>query len=209
MSIENKIGYKFKDKNLLKMALTHSSVSKYSNERLEFLGDAVLEFVVSKYLYKKYPFREGILTEKRAELVCTETLASVARSLSLDKYIKTKGVKPSSSILTGCFESLIGAIYLDGGIRKTETFIRKTLLLPDYKTEKNWKGILQEYTVGEKGVYPQYKLIEESGPQHRKTFKVEVWIGNKLCGKGKGMSIQTAEKNAARMALEKLCGKVY
>ena len=208
MSIEDKIGIKFKNQDLLKMAFTHSSVSRDSNERLEFLGDAVLGLIVSNVLYKKYPFPEGVLTIRRSELVCTKTLASVARSLSLDKYLKRKSTGMSESMLAGCFESLIGAIYLDRGIRKTEQFIKKTLLLVDYSGEKNWKGRLQEWTVGKMGIYPEYRLIKESGPEHKKKFIVELWVGDELWGRGSGNSIQSAEKESAKMAVEKFCGSV-
>jgi ribonuclease-3 len=205
MSIEDKIGIKFRGKKLLKRALTHSSVSKDSNERLEFLGDAVLEFIVSKNLYLSYPFDEGVLTNKRSELVCTETLASAARKIDLGRDILIdRNETLSESVLAGCFEALIGAIYLDQGIRKTEGFIKKTVLFASHKVVKNWKGILQEHTARNLGLYPEYKLIKETGPQHKKRFEVEVWVGNKLWGRGKGRSIQSAEKEAAKMAVKKV-----
>jgi len=205
MSIEDEIGIKFRDKQLLKRALTHSSVSVDSNERLEFLGDAILGFVVSKNLYLSYPFDEGVLTNKRSELVCTETLASAAQKLRLERYILIERNEIlSKSVLAGCFEALIGAIYLDQGIRKVEGFIKKTILFAKHKVEKNWKGILQEYTVRNTGLYPEYILIEETGPQHKKRFEVEVWVGDEMRGKGSGRSIQSAEKEAAKTAVKKV-----
>jgi len=205
MSIEDEIGIKFRDKQLLKRALTHSSVSGDSNERLEFLGDAILGFVVSKNLYLSYPFDEGVLTNKRSELVCTETLASAAQKLRLERYILIERNEIlSKSVLAGCFEALIGAIYLDQGIRKVEGFIKKTILFAKHKVEKNWKGILQEYTVRNTGLYPEYILIKETGPQHKKRFEVEVWVGDEMWEKGSGKSIQRAEKEAAKTAVKKI-----
>lgn len=205
MSIEDEIGIKFRDKKLLKRALSHSSVSRDSNERLEFLGDAVLELVVSKNLYQSYPYDEGVLTNKRAEFVCTGTLASAAHGIDLDRYILIdRDETLSESVLAGCFEALIGAIYLDRGMRMVENFIKKTILFANHEIEKNWKGMLQEYMVRNKGLYPEYKLIKETGPPHRREFEVEVWVGEEMWGSGSGRSIQTAEKEAAKMAVKKL-----
>ncbi len=205
MSIEDEIGIKFKDKQLLKRALTHSSVSRDSNERLEFLGDAVLGFVVSKNLFLSCTSDEGVLTNRRSELVCTKTLASAARGLDLNRYMSIDKNKPlSESVLAGCFEALIGAVYLDQGIRQAEKFIKKTILFANHKVEKNWKGMFQEYTVRNTGLYPQYKLTKESGPFHKRKFEVEVWVGDKVWGRGKGSSIQSAEKEAAKMAVRKV-----
>ena len=208
MSFEDIIDIKFKNKELLNKALTHSSISKDSNERLEFLGDAVLEFIISKKLYLSCNFDEGVLTNKRSQFVCTDALASAARKLSLDKFIFFEGNEVlTESVLAGCFEALIGAIYLDQGIRKVEIFIKNTILLANHKVERNWKGILQEYTVKHMGLYPNYVLITEIGPPHKRRFQVEVQLGDKIWGTGSGKSIQSAEKKAAKVAFKKYCKK--
>ena len=195
--LENKIGYSFQNKDLLKEALTHSSYAnehksqhiKY-NERLEFLGDAVLSIVVSDYIFKHCPeLPEGELTKLRASLVCEKSLFEFAKKLNLGSYlILSKGERNNHgaerpSILSDAFEALIAAIYIDGGIEPASS-----------KT----KEIVQKNP----GERLEYVLIGESGPDHNKHFVVEVHLNSNVIGKGGGRSKKEAEQQAAREALE-------
>lgn len=221
--LEKTIGYDFKDKNLIKSALTHSSYTnehKMSgifcecNERLEFLGDSVLSLVVSEYLYDKFSKRpEGELTKIRAQVVCSRSLSSFANKISLGNYLYLgKGEEINGrnkpTILENAFEALIAAIYLDSGHSKE---IVAGFLLPllennieeasvdqlahDYKTS------LQHFIQSISKDKIQYVLINESGPDHKKTFEVEVRLNSNVVGKGKGKSKREAEQAAAREAL--------
>lgn len=211
----------FKDQSLLTTALTHRSALnernnlKLSYERLEFLGDAILEVIISDHLYHKYPNKpEGGLTNLRSQIVQTKTLATAAKKIKLDELIilstgerKAKGHQ-NPSLLADCFEAVIGAIYLDQGLEKTKKFISVNLLkdldsliksahVTDYKS--NYQEIVQRKLK----ITPTYKIIKAVGPDHDKTFTVKVMLNNKSIAQGSGKSKQTAQQKAAKAALEK------
>lgn len=217
-----KLNYKFKKKQLLNQAFIHRSYlnevrgkNLESNERLEFLGDAVLELIVSLYLYNKYPdCPEGKLTSLRAKLVQTKTLSLAATRLNFGKNLKlSKGEKASGgqdnpSILAGTYESVVGAIFEDGGLKAATDFVRESLILPAEKIfaeqlPQDYKSQLQEIIQAQGKLSPTYKVIASIGPDHNKTFKVGLVIKGKEITQGQGKSKQTAEQNAARKALLK------
>lgn len=212
----------FKNKKLFEQAFIHRSylneVKEHfdSNERLEFLGDSVLSFVVSKYLYANYPnFNEGILTNLRAMLVNTRTLAEVARELEFGKLLKlSKGEEESkgrenSSLLADCFEAFVGALFIDQGAEIVSKFISDVLLpraeiFLEKKALKDPKSLLQESIQAKKQVSPLYKVLKEEGPPHKRIFTVGAFLDDLLLGTGTGRSKQDAEKNAANQALAKI-----
>ena len=214
---------KFKDETLLQQALTHRSYLNEakkdrlsSNERLEFLGDAILSFFTSTYLYKQYPqYTEGQLTNLRANLVNTATLAKVAQELQIGEQIKlskgeenTKG-RENPSILADTLEALIAALYLDQGLEQVEKFINEAVfpLIPEILERgslKDYKSLLQEETQEKYRSSPQYQVAKEFGPDHAKTFIIEVFVNNQQIGQGTGPSKQKAEQQAAKVALEKI-----
>jgi len=220
--LEKKIGLKFKKQDLLKQALVHRSYlnenpsfSLPHNERLEFLGDAVLELVVTLHLYKNYPNPEGDLTNFRASLVNTRMLAKVAEDLGFNIYLylskgeaKDINSKARQTILANALESVIGAIYLDRGFTQTEEFINEKILkeLPQILKERRYldaKSKLQEIVQDQIGVTPAYKVIEEWGPDHNRRFKIGVYFAKELVAEGEGYSKQEAQMNAAENALKK------
>ncbi|MEK7186062.1 MAG: ribonuclease III, partial [Patescibacteria group bacterium] len=204
----------FKNKDLFEQAFIHRSYlnetkeALSSNERLEFLGDSVLSFVVSKYLYSKYPnFDEGILTNLRATLVNTITLAQVARELNLGDLLKlSKGEEESkgrenTSLLADSFEAFIGALFLDQGAEAVSDFLTAVLLpkaefFLSKKALKDSKSLLQESIQAKNQTSPVYKVIKEEGPPHKKLFTVGAYLDGKLLGQGTGKSKQEAEKVA-------------
>lgn len=209
----------FEDKNLLAQALTHKSwvnehpEERQSNERLEFLGDAVLEFVISKELYNRFPDKEeGYLTALRANLVNTQNLAKLAvklnvgESIFLSKGEEDGGGRKNPSLLADTVEAIIGALFLDKGIGATEEFIILNLIseIPEKvgRPLKDPKSRFQEYIQAEGLPTPKYKVIEESGPDHNKRFLLEVVVGEKALAKGEGKSKSEAEQKAAEAALE-------
>lgn len=215
--IEKKLSYKFKNPALLKTALTHSSyANEYgveSNERLEFLGDAILGCVVARVLYDKFPeSTEGKLSKLRSAIVSRTNFARYARKLRIDKQIllgrgeEHTGGRERESNLAGTFEAVIGAIYIDGGYRKTFTIIsrltRESLksedLFSDYKTR------FQEIAQKKFRKIPKYTIISEDGPPHEKTFRVEVKLGSRSYGEGVGRSKKEAEQVAAEDALKRI-----
>lgn len=216
---------KFKNQKLFLQAFTHRSFLNEarekveSNERLEFLGDSILSFVVSEFLFAKYPhFPEGTLTNLRSRLVNTKTLAQVAKELDFGALLRlSKGEEESKgrqnqSLLADCFEAFIGALYLDGGIQKVSTFLNEILLLKaqefvQKKSFKDAKSLLQEYVQGKKRGSPLYKVLSEEGPAHLRIFTVGVYVQSKLIAQGKGNSKQEAEKQAAEEALETIFKK--
>ncbi len=217
--LENKIGYCFHDKELLKQALMHSSytnekhLAKYQcNERLEFLGDAVLELVSSEFLYKEKPqVSEGELTKTRASMVCEPSLAFCARDIDLGSYLllgkgeEATGGRQRDSITSDAMEALIGAIYLDGGFTNAKEFIHR-FVLSDLENKILFfdsKTILQEIVQAEKDAKVAYHLIKEEGPDHNKAFYVEVLIDGKSYGSGKGRTKKAAEQQAAYQAILK------
>ncbi|MCR5685442.1 MAG: ribonuclease III [Lachnospiraceae bacterium] len=219
LKLQEVIGYNFNDKKLLIEALSHTSYTNerklekhYSYQRLEFLGDAILEAVTSRYLYEKYPtYTEGELTRERAVMVCEETLAKCARSFNLGDYIllgvgeqKNHG-NERDSILCDVFESLIGAIYLDGGILDTKEFIVKFLLNTNNRASHDYKSMLQEEVQSwEEPVTIGYELVKTEGPEHMMVFTVKVVLGNREMGIGSGHSKKEAEMKAAHETMHML-----
>ncbi len=218
--LEEAIGYRFRDISLLENALSHSSYanerfhnSLKSNERLEFLGDSVLGMVVAEYLYHTCPERpEGELSRMRADMVCETSLAAIAAKLSLGDHLllghgeTISGGKKRASILADAVESVIAAIYLDGGFAPAKEFIHKFVLFatPEKPQNIDHKTALQELVQQKKGQVITYTLSGESGPDHCKEFTVQVCINGQVVGEGTGSSKKRAEQNAARDALEKL-----
>jgi ribonuclease-3 len=216
----DKINYQFKDINLLKNALTHSSyanektIKKYKdNERLEFLGDAVLELTSSDYIYKNYSnMNEGQMTRLRASIVCEPTLAICARAIGIDNFImlgkgeELTGGRKRDSIVSDACEAVIGAIYLDGGFTNAKEFIHRFVLTDqeDKKLFYDSKTILQEIVQAEKLGEIEYHLIGEEGPDHNKSFSVELTIRGRSYGKGKGRTKKAAEQQAAYEAIHVL-----
>lgn len=216
---------KFNQPLLLKTALTHRSAinekkgSHQSNERLEFLGDAVLELVVSDFLFKTYPhLPEGRLTQKRAAIVQTKTLAAAAFKLNLgENLIMSKGEKKAGgqnnpSLLANTFEALIGAVYLDQGFTQAADFIHQNLLqnlnlLLNQADIHDFKSQLQETWQKQFKTAPRYQLVNSFGPDHGKTFIVKVFLKRQLMGEGRGKSKQAAEQTAAKSAIISSCLK--
>ena len=217
LELEQRIGYKFENFDLLVKAMTHSSYAnehryekKENNERLEFLGDAVLELISSDYLFAKYPETpEGVLTKKRASMVCEPTLALCAREIPLGDYLllgkgeDATGGRKRDSIVSDAMEALIGAIYLDGGFANAKEFIHK-FILSDLENKKLFfdsKTILQEIVQADINKPITYQLLKEEGPDHNKAFYVEVFIGDVDYGTGKGRTKKAAEQQAAYQAI--------
>lgn len=210
-----KLGFEFNDIDLLITALTHRSYvnehkasAKAHNERLEFLGDAVLELASSDFLYRNYDEPEGIMTAWRSALVRTESIGAAGEELGYEPLVRlSKGEKHGSSrahavILADCFEAVIGAIYLDQGYDTARDFIAKHILvkLDQILRDGSWrdpKSYLQELAQHYDGSTPQYKVLGEEGPDHDKTFTVGVYVGKQLKGQGSGHSKQEAEGAAA------------
>lgn len=220
--LEKKLGLSLKNRDILVQAFCHRSYLNENpdfalghNERLEFLGDAVMELIVTKYLFENYPQNpEGDLTNWRAALVNTKMIAGVAKKLGLEKYLllsngeqKERG-KAKQYMLADTFEALIGAIYLDGGYGEAEKFIKKNLLIElpqiiSLELFKDPKSELQEFSQEKFGITPTYAIIEELGPDHDKRFKMGVFLEDEKIGEGKGSSKKEAEELAAEEALKK------
>lgn len=223
--LEERIGYSFRDRSLLRTAVTHSSyaneLSRHigeakNNERLEFLGDAVLELVTSEFIFhhhKEMP--EGKLSKLRASMVCEPSLAICARDLSLGDFLllgkgeDVTGGRNRDSILSDAFEAVIGAIYLDGGIAPAAGFIRRWVLqnLEQAQLFKDSKTVLQEMVQKTYQRTPEYELVEERGPAHRKEFEFCVRVGERVLATGTGPSKKAAEQEAALKAIRLLQGK--
>ena len=218
--LEKKTGYTFRDFSLLKQAMMHSSYTnekhlpKYRcNERLEFLGDAVLELVSSEYLFKESPHTpEGELTKTRASMVCEPSLALCARDIGLGDYLllgkgeEATGGRERDSVTSDAMEALIGAVYLDGGFTSAKEFIHRFVLtdLEDKKLFYDSKTILQEMVQAKKLGEITYRLVGTEGPDHNKSFHTEVLIGDKVSGKGAGRSKKASEQQAAYEAILRL-----
>jgi len=216
------LNYQYQNPQLLETALTHRSYLNedrtvpQSNERSEFLGDAVLELITSEFLYKKFPNSpEGDLTSLRAKIVQTRTLATLAQELGLGMHLRmSKGERASggmtnASLLADTVEAIIGSIYLDGGIGPVREFILNKLLLKYESIIKaaeveDWKSKLQEFVQSRGDIAPTYKVIAEEGPDHDRKFTIQVHYFDKDAETGEGKSKQTAQQAAARKALEKL-----
>lgn len=220
-NLEKKIGYEFKNKDIIREALTHRSFVNEAegevnhNERLEFLGDAVLELAVTKLLFDDYPdFPEGTLTSFRAALVRTESLAESSLEIELGKSLfmsygeEATGGRDRQYILANATEAVIGALYLDGGFEVATKFIKTFIYkkvgnIVENRLDIDSKSKLQEISQEELKITPTYELLGEEGPDHSKTFEMGAIIGDKVFGKGKGESKQNAEQAAATEALEK------
>lgn len=219
--LQDTISYHFQDLSNLRLALTHSSFAHECprptkgqyNERIEYLGDAVLELIVSDYLYRNYPEKsEGEMTKTRASLVCEFTLAACAREISLGDYIflskgeDMTGGRNRDSILSDAFESVLGAIYLDGGFVPASAFIH-SILLKDIESKQLFydaKTSLQEVVQSKKNQVLTYNIVGEEGPEHNKEFIAQACINNQVIGTGRGHTKKAAEQHAAYEALLKL-----
>ena len=215
--LEERIGYRFKEPKLLKQAMCHSSFANerhmdrlLNNERLEFLGDAVLELITSEFLFKNYPkMPEGEATRTRASIVCEQTLALCARELGLGAFLllgkgeDLTGGRDRDSITSDALEALLGAVYLDGGFASAKEFVHR-FVLNDIEHKKLFfdsKTILQEEIQGETTELLHYVLIGEEGPDHNKRFMVHACLGSQVIGEGSGRTKKAAEQEAAYRAL--------
>ena len=219
---QKNLGISFRQESLLEQAFVHSSYSNEnpdfdwpSNERLEFLGDAVLNFVVTDKLYREFPnLPEGELTEIRASLICRDTLAELASSLRLGDWLllgrgeEANEGRAKASNLANVMEALIAALYLDQGLARTRRFILRQLK-PEFeeinsgKMPINYKALVQELVQGQKRPTPVYRLVQASGPDHRKQFTAEILVEGEALGRGTGKSKKIAESQAARVAWQK------
>lgn len=217
-AIATSLGVKFKNSELLAQALLHRSYLnehtdiQSDNERLEFLGDAVLELIVTEYLYSHYPLPEGELTLLRSALVKKDNLAAIARKLGLGSYLylskgeEKSGGREKSYLLANAFEAVIGAIYLDQGMAEAQTFVIRTALsnLQEIIAQQlhiDSKSRFQEKAQAITGITPEYKLVTQTGPAHERSFVMGVYLGEELIATGQGASKQHAEQTAARNAL--------
>lgn len=215
--IEHVLRYKFNRTELLEKALTHRSYARKNeepedNERLEFLGDSVISLVVCDYLFSRFPhLREDSLSKLKSSIVSQKNLASWAQRLSLGEYVRLSDSERSSggagkdSIIAGCLEAIVGAIFLDGGFPCAQGFVHR--LLEETKLdalEPDSKSILQEITQSRYGTLPVYRIVSETGPAHNKIFEIVVEIEGKICGRGRGSSKKDAQKNAAEDAIRNI-----
>lgn len=222
-AVENLVGVPVSDLALFEQALKHRSVLRgtpkshlYSNERLEFLGDAALGFVVAEHLYRHFPDRtEGFLTRLRSKLVNGDALARCAEAIDLGSLILMSdnmvqaGGRRNATILADAFEAVIGALYLDGGMDPTRRFIHRTMLdqvdLDELAMQRdNFKSLLLEHAQAEGWAQPEYRVVEEEGPSHDRRFTVEVLLRGETYGSGHARSKKSAEQKAAREALFRL-----
>jgi ribonuclease III len=224
INIQEKIGYIFNDERLLSVALTHKSYLSYKrkeraklehNERLEFLGDAVLELVVTDYLFRKYYQNEGYMTAIRSSLVNYKLLGQLGNELGLDEEIqlspgeKAELGKARLTIVADCVEAIIGAIYIDGGYQDAAEFVHRNVIvkIDDIIADQSYKDAkteLQEYTQRELKLTPRYEVLSTEGKDHNKTFFMAVYIGEIKQGEGNGKSKQDAETQCAIIALNNL-----
>ncbi len=227
--LEDKIGYRFQNRKYLLVALTHSSFSNEKrsrilyehNERQEFLGDSILSLIISRHLFHDHAtFQEGVLTKLRAASVCAEALFEYAEELDLGAYmllnhgLEEAGGRHQKNILADCFEALIAALFLDGGLSVAEAFVLRfaqprlyRLLEGGRIRDDDYKSLLQEKVQTSPGEKVEYRLIGEQGPDHHKEFEVEVRLNSNVIGKGKGRSKREAEQEAARVALSTWFGE--
>ena len=221
-ALEKLLGASLENKSYYIQALTHRSYlesndhKRISNERLEFLGDSVLSLVVAQFLFENFPEEdEGFLTKIRAKFVNRNSLGDSAEKLGISDFIfigdnlSRTFVNNSKTVLADTLEALIGAIFLDHGIKECRKFILKFLIKPnikddDYLIDENYKSQLLEYTQANKILPPLYEVIKEEGPQHERVFTVRVSVGKNEMGQGKGLNKKTAEQNAARIVLKKI-----
>lgn len=211
---QSRIGYTFRDQELLRRCLTHSSAAETrlrSNERLEFLGDAVLGLIICQYLFESYPDeREGLLTQLKSRIVSRNTCAQVAQTLNLRPLIFVgRGLQHiPESVLAAVVESLIAGIYLDGGQEAARTFVLNSfseeLTYAQPENLQNFKSTLQELTQRDQGLTPDYVIVDETGPDHAREFVVAARIGERSFQPGSGRSKKEAEQRAARNAIDSL-----
>jgi len=209
--LEQRLGYAFRQRDWLEQALTHPSAQGEDNQRLEFLGDAVLEFCVSDLLFTKYPLsREGELTARRASLVCEDTLYRLAQRLHMGDALRVghgeelQQGRRKPSILSDALEAVLAAVYLDGGIRAARDLVFR--LFSDEEDLSaacgaDEKGLLQEYTQSRDMALPEYRIVEETGPAHNKRFVAQIRVKGKSLALGEGGSKKAAERAAAKTAL--------
>jgi len=222
-TLQNTLGYQFKEPGLLIQAITHPSylnehpeLKTGDNQRLEFLGDAVLDFVAGLWVFNHFPeYHEGRMTRLRAALVRTEMLSQWARQLHIDgalllgKGEEATGGRQREANLCDAFEAIIGALYLDGGQESVRALV-EPLIEPTaqqiYTANSDWdaKSLLQEWAQAEQGITPHYRIVDETGPDHAKAFVAEVVIGDTPMGRGEGRSKQSAEQAAAQIAWERI-----
>ena len=225
-TLERALGYTFTDPGLLRQALTHRSyVHEHpderaeTNERLEFLGDAIFQFFVSDTLFRRYPdHAEGQLTALRAAVVSTQSFAAVGERLGLPEHVRVSRGEAAlegrgrASILAGCVEALVAAVYLDAGEhgeREAKSLVERLMeeritAAGSEDTPVNVKGRLQELVQAQRGITPVYRVVDHDGPDHARRFEVEVVAGNEALGRGRGIGKREAENSAARAALEAL-----
>ena len=222
-AFERHVGYRFADPQLICWALTHRSYLNSnggdlpgSNERLEFLGDSVLELVVNEFLYNRYPdLQEGELTKMKSLLVSRGVLAEQAKTLNLGRFLllseaeRESGGSFRASILADGFEAVIGGVYLDGGLDAARRFVADHLLrdvdtILGNRSNVNYKSVLQEIIQERSKTYPRYRIVSQTGPDHRKVFTVEVTVKGDQLGLGKGTNKKRAEQAAAQNGLERL-----
>jgi ribonuclease-3 len=226
-NLQQRIGYKFSDKNLLITALTHKSSLRSEEahnitshyERLEFLGDSILGFVISEYLFKRFPtMREGPMTKIKSFIVSRDRLAEIGHILRLERIMymsedERKRKRNHSSIVSNTVEAIIGAVYLDGGMENARIFILATFkdLVEKLDIEdlifEDYKSIVQEIVQKERQILPEYKIIKEKGPEHNKTFVVQLSIEGDAISRGSGPSKKRAEQRAAQKAYKILSGR--
>lgn len=223
VELQNIVGYAFKEIERLRQAVTHSSFANEhrnmeikDNERLEFLGDAILDLIISEYLFNKYPnMPEGDLSKIRASIVCEASLAKTAKNINLGEYIllgkgeEMTGGRTRASILADAFEAVTGAIFVDGEFEDVREFLTRTLIkeVDDIAIEDlytDYKTLLQENIQRESALPIRYEVVEEKGPDHDKNFYVAVLHGENCLGKGVGKSKKEAEQNAAKIAIKNL-----
>lgn len=217
--LEKVLEVHFRDPKLLQLALTHrsyiyetSGAGQASNERLEFLGDSILALISADFLYRTFPaLTEGELTDVRAVLVRTETLASFARDLQLGNFLLMgKGEQHtggSQRVLAAVFEAILGALYLDQGLAEVQQFLLPRLepianTIVKKRLFKDNKSLFQELAQAHEGITPSYRLVGQEGPSHNREFTVEVLLGDQVAGQGQGRNKQTAEQEAAQVALQ-------
>lgn len=223
-TLQSRIGYRFRNVRLLQSAITHPSyVNEHpedgpDNQRLEFLGDAVLGFAVAVWIFQRYPsFKEGEMTRLRAALVREETLARFAEGLGIGEFLRLGrgeeegGGRKRSANLGDSFEALLGALCLDGGLGQVQELLHDIVepeaeAILKAEADRDAKSQLQEWAQAELGVTPRYRITNESGPDHAKKFTAEVLLGRKVVGRGDGHSKQTAERSAAEQALQRQLG---
>ena len=215
-NLMNTLGYQFRDPALLKRALTHPSMGGEDNQRLEFLGDAVLQYIMSDLLYASHPRdREGQLTHLRALLVCEAALSQVARSLQvgdaliMDKGEELTGGRDKPSVLCDAMEAILAAVYLDGGLDAARDIVKRCWPRPEdvHRPMQDSKGALQEHLQKDGGDAPTYAILAQDGPPHDRTFEAAVYRYGVELARGSGKTKKQAEQAAALAALEKLTGK--